>query len=158
MCCLWSVVLTPWVGSGLQVWSQKTLWPLRTERCRLEAVWAPVGIQESKKQMNCSVSFSLNHPQLSQAMFYRPSNSPWWTVSIAVVSKISFGKGTDLLAASDSRVGGHLPRLFHGKKRGCMLIGTITFTMHRNQTESIVTSTMFLCSATSHLLRAINTF
>lgn len=35
------VLLTPWVGWGLQVWSQKTLWPPRTGRCRLAAEWGP---------------------------------------------------------------------------------------------------------------------
>lgn len=43
------VVLTPWVGWGLQVWSQKTLWPPHTERYRLAAGWGPGGTQDSRK-------------------------------------------------------------------------------------------------------------
>lgn len=41
MCLGTCVLLTPWVGWGLQVWSQKTLWPPRTGRCRLAAEWGP---------------------------------------------------------------------------------------------------------------------
>lgn len=38
-----SSVLTPWVDSGLQVWSQRTLWPPHTGRCKLGAESGPTG-------------------------------------------------------------------------------------------------------------------
>ncbi len=49
VCVCPCVELTPWVGWGLQVWSQKTLWPPRTGRCRPAAEWGPVGAKDSRR-------------------------------------------------------------------------------------------------------------
>lgn len=48
VCACWCVVLTPWVGWGPQVWSQRTVWPPHTGRCKLAAEWGPAGTNFGK--------------------------------------------------------------------------------------------------------------
>lgn len=43
-------VLTLWAGWGLQVWSQKTLGPPHTGRCRLAAEWGPADTTRSQER------------------------------------------------------------------------------------------------------------